>query len=241
MKFSQVLAFGDSTTAGCELIPGSEDWEASKKLSFPNKLADLLGLPCVNYAWPGGSNDRSLRLLPEALLKYPNSLVLFTYTSFDRNELFTLDPTFPQIRSEGYTGLGACWTIVDTNKQHQQLNRLYLENFCVDTAKYNRYREYNMLLTVQLLCQAYASNFLQIFLYNRTIMPPDFQQEVFNKIDTKHIYQFDYAQSVSWQENNVGYGSLNNWAANKGYKFCPGGHIGQEAHDQFTIELYNKI
>ena len=241
MIYQQVLAFGDSTTAGCELIPGSEDWEATKELSFPNQLAKKLSIPCVNYAWPGGSNDRSLRLLPEALLQYPNSLVIFTYTSFDRTETFTLESDLPQVRKEGYTGLGACWSIVKTNTKHQQLNRLYLENFCTDASKHNRYREYNMMLTVQLLCKAYAANYFQIFLYNQTIDPPDFQQEVFEQLDSKHIFQFDHSQSISWRENNVGYGSLNNWAAKQGYKFCPGGHIGQQAHDQFTLELYNKL
>lgn len=241
MTYSKVLVFGDSTSAGCELIPGSEDWEETKQLSFGNQLANKLGIQCINYSWPGGSNDRSLRLLPSALLENPNSLVLFAYTSFDRSETFTLDPALPQVQSEGYTGLGACWTIVETNKQHQSLNKLYLQHFCEDARRHNRYKEYNTLLTVQLLCQTYAKNFFHIFLYNNLILPPDFQEPVFNAIDKKHVYQFDHAQAISWQENNVGFGSLNNWASANRYPFCPGGHIGQVAHDQFATELYNKL
>ena len=40
MRYNYVLAFGDSTTAGCELIKDSEDWDATKLLSFPNQLAN---------------------------------------------------------------------------------------------------------------------------------------------------------------------------------------------------------
>jgi len=242
MTYSQVLAFGDSTTAGCELIPQSFDWAETKKLSFPNQLADKLNIPCVNLAWPGGSNDRSLRLLPEALLKYPNSLVLFTYTTFDRAEMFTTDSSMPQVIEESYTGLGINWDSVTTGESHQRVNTLYLKEFYTDTHKYNRYKSYNMLLSVDLLCQRYASNYLQIFLYDRLIDPPDYQPEVFNAVDKDHIYQFEFANvKATWKTNNQNFGSLRHWAKQKGYQFCPGGHIGQEAHDNFAIELYNKV
>lgn len=242
MTYNYVLAFGDSTTAGCELILNSEDWEQTKLLSFPNQLANKLGIPCINYAWPGGSNDRSLRLLPEALLTYPNSLVLFTYTSFDRTEFFTLDNSLPQVKNEGYAGLGICWNHIATSKHHQDLNNLYFNKFFQIPDNHNRYKMYNTLLMVQVLCQLYAKNFFQIFLYNNTILPPDYQQEIYNKIDKGKIYQFDFANdNANWKSNNQGFGSLQHWAIEKKYPFCPGGHIGQVAHDNFALELYNKV
>lgn len=244
MKYQQVLAFGDSTTCGCDLLPGCVDWEQTKPLSFANKLADQLGVPCVNFGWTGGSNDRSLRLLPEALLKYPNSLVLFTYTAFARTEFFTLDATLPQVQSEGYSALGINWRNSGTNHRHQQLNELYLKEFYESPDDHNRYKAYNMLLTVQTLCEQYAQDYLQIFLYNNLLQAPDFQTEVYNAIDKDHIYQFDYAQeNIKWTANNVGFGSLEHWAKQRKYPFCMGGygHIGQEAHDNFALELYNKL
>ena len=240
MRYNYVLAFGDSTTAGCELIKDSEDWDATKLLSFPNQLANKLDIPCINYAWPGGSNDRSLRLLSEALLTYPNSLVLFTYTDFDRTEFFTLDKSLPQVKKEGYAGLGINWNSVPTVSKHQELNKLYFKYFFEDSSSYNRYKSYNTLLMVELLCKKYSSNFLQIFLYNKLFLPPDYQKEVYNAIDKKHIYQFDFSNdNISWKDNNNGFGSLANWARNKRYPFCPGGHIGQQAHNNFALELYN--
>lgn len=240
MSYASVLAFGDSTTAGCELLD-TVDWEETKKLSFPNQLAGMLGVPCYNYAWPGGSNDRSLRLLPEALLMHPNSLVLFTYTSFDRSEFFTEDPELPQ-SPDGYSGLGGCWLKVKSINKHQKLNTAYLRDFYTDTDPYNRYKAYNMMLGVQLLCKQYASNFVQIFLYNRLLLPPVYQDLIFKELDPAHIHQFDFSQKgIEWEYNNEGYGSLNHWANMKGYSFCPGGHIGQDAHNNFAKRLYNKL
>lgn len=99
MKFDSVLVFGDSTAAGAELLLDGEPWSTSamKSRSFGNQLAQHLGVPCYNYALAGGSNARSLRLLPEALLLHPNSLVLFCYTYiYARAEFFCEDYSIPE-------------------------------------------------------------------------------------------------------------------------------------------------
>jgi hypothetical protein len=241
MKYRSVISFGDSTTAGCELIPNSVDWAATRKLSFPNKLADKLNIPCYNYAWPGGSNDRSLRLLPEILLEHPDSLVLFTYTFFDRTEFFI--PNFKENnrypdKNDQYLPVGINWLQVDTASRHKNLNILYLKNFHHSRLGFNNYKEYNMLLTVQLFCEKYSLNYLQIFLYPELISPPDFQSKSFDTIDKTHIYKFDTANDFSWETNNAGFGNLQQWAHWHGYNFCPGGHIGQDAHNNFANNLY---
>ena len=102
----------------------------------------------------------SLRLLPEALLKHPDSLVLFTYTSFDRTEFFTLDQSVPQVKSEGYMPVGINWTIVDSGEQHRYLNSLYLKECYNSTEKDNRYRIYNTILTVELLCKKFSKEII---------------------------------------------------------------------------------
>jgi len=244
MNFESIIAFGDSTTAGCELINGSVNWEETKKLSFPNTLAKKYSVPCFNYSMPGGSNDRSLRLLPEKLLEHPRSLVLFCYTSFDRSEFFlpkeygdSIDPDF----GDQYTPVGINWSSVKTNKAHQYINTLYLRNLFASRSGYNNYKEYNSLLTVQLFCEKFASYYLQIFLYPNLISPPDFQLSVYNTIQKNNIFQFDTANDFSWKTNNQGFGNLNDWAHWHNFKFCPGGHIGQEAHDNFALSMYNYL
>lgn len=244
MNFESIIAFGDSTTAGCELILDSVDWKETKKLSFPNLLADKYGIPCFNYAWPGGSNDRSIRLLPEKLIQHPNSLVLFCYTSFDRSEFFL--PKFkhkwnnPDYNDQ-YAPLGSNWLMVNTDIDHYELNSLYLKKFYNSRIGFNNYKEYNYLLTVQLFCEKYAKSFIQIFLYPNLIHPPDFQPEVFDAIDKNQIFTFDTAHDFSWQSNNQGFGNLQDWAKWHEYEFCPGGHIGKDAHIKFAHTLYNYI
>jgi hypothetical protein len=239
-KYDFVLSFGDSTVAGCELITDCVDSDTTKPLSFSNQLANKLNIPCVNYGWTGGSNDRSLRLLPEALLTYPNSLVLFNYTYPDRTEFFTLNAEFPQVKSEGYTGVGIHWQ--SSNKQHQQLNEIYLKEFYEITDNHNRYKFYNTMITVEALCQKYARDFLHVFLYPELLLPPDYQQILYDAIDKSKIYKFDSAQiDNNWQKNNQGYGSLEYWAKMNGDPFAPGRHITQPSHDKFATELYGKF
>jgi len=244
-KYEFVLSFGDSTVAGCELIKDCTDWELTKPLSFSNHLANKLNIPCVNYGWTGGSNDRSLRLLPEALLTYPNSLVLFNYTYPDRTEFFTLNTDFPQVKNESYAGFGGPWhssTWQSNNKEHQRLNMIYLTEFYENTDNYNRYKFYNAMITVEALCQKYAKNFLHIFLYPELFLPPDYQKILYDAIDNDKIYKFDSAQiDNDWQKNNQGYGSLEYWAKMNGDPVLPGRHINQHSHDKFATELYNKF
>jgi hypothetical protein len=241
VRFDSVLAFGDSTTAGCELIEGSENWDETKKLSFPNTLANKLNVPCYNYAWPGGSNDRSLRLLPEVLLDHPNSLVLFTYTSFDRTEFFTLDKRFPQ-DDTGYVGVGQCWSMLDTIPEHKHLNKTFLSEFFVIPDNHNRYKIYNSMMIVDLICKQYAKDYKHIFLYDSLFLPPDYQEKTYMSLDKEKIFKFDFANDdISWKRNNQGYGSLSHWAKLSNLSFCPKGHIGKDAHDKFAQELYNSL
>jgi hypothetical protein len=103
--YKSILAFGDSFFAGCELL---ENWEHNhefvsihqadqytKKLAFPQLLANKLDIPCYNYAMSGGSNARSMRNLFQAIQEHQStisdSLILFGYTSTDRYEFYDHD------------------------------------------------------------------------------------------------------------------------------------------------------
>tara|TARA_B110000977_G_C11077048_1_gene491605 strand:- start:1850 stop:2521 length:672 start_codon:yes stop_codon:yes gene_type:complete len=121
-QYKTVLAFGDSHTAGCELasvntleeyLQGTVTLEQAddpgKKLAYPQKLADLLGIPCENYALTGGSNERSLRKLIENI--QDNCIVLFGYTSPDRREFFYPDEgLFLGRDNDNYIQTGVQWT-----------------------------------------------------------------------------------------------------------------------------------
>ncbi|CAB4133679.1 hypothetical protein UFOVP257_401 [uncultured Caudovirales phage] len=267
MKYDYVLSFGDSTVAGTELIfqqtptflkerllplkhnldirkdaDIQEDQLKEKELSFSNTLAKKFGIPCINFAIPAGSNDRNLRLLPEALLKYPNSLVLFNYSYADRSELFMPDsPAFFHTDSDDYIQLtpsfinGPSFDI--GSKKYQELIKTWITDFYNIPDNYNRFKTYNMLLTVELLCKHYAKNFTQIFLYDRILLEPNFQKETYSTIDKNYIFKFDIPDIPSLQNKN--FGSLQRWAETNKYPTCAGGHIGQKAHDEFANLLYD--
>jgi hypothetical protein len=239
--YKQVLCFGDSISSGMDLLQ-TTNWDETKKLSYPQLLADILGIPCVNASEPGYSNDRSMRLLPELLLKYPKSLVLFNYTNIDRTEFFTKDPDLPQLPIESYVPIGVNFIGNEANNKHMVLNNLYYKHFYEDTYNHNNYRVYNMLFIVQTLCEKYAEDYIQIFIFDKTMADPIYQEEIYNQIDKNHIYKFDFAtENIKATDNNCGFGSLLHWNKSKNYPIGKTGHIMHNAHQEFAIMLSEKI
>lgn len=133
MRYSQVLAFGCSHVAGCELAAyRRQSWpdydSECKPQSFSNLLADRMGLPCHNWAMSGGSNDRSLRILCRELALNPKpSLIVFGYTYTDRRECWWPDPgTWPARDSDLFLQLGSQW--LDMPEANSEANRAYIQH-----------------------------------------------------------------------------------------------------------------
>jgi hypothetical protein len=169
--FESVLAFGDSHIAGCELdntyslddylsgrITIEQADEAGKNLSFPKIIAEHLNVPCYNYAMSGGSNTRSLRLLIKAVQTYPNSLVLFAYTSTDRSEIY-----YPYgglgCDSDNFLQLGVQWNgVFDSLINDNYIKNLHPRNnldelmFCVDN-----------------ICSGYSTSYIHLPLFQEKI------------------------------------------------------------------------
>ena len=228
MKIKSVLALGDSFVAGAELL-GTTSTEA-KHLAFPALLGSALKVPVFNYGWSGGSNQRSIRLLPEKLLQHPNSLVLFFYTEHNRAEYFRPDlPSTLPTDETGYSPIGIPWSHHCIDARTRDLNKLYYKNFYHDTSCYNNYREYNMLLTVQIFCERYASNYLHIFGFPGSLhQKVSGQQCVLDQIDCSKILKFP---SNTWSDEgwNYGFGNLIEWVKDK--KFPVGStHMLHEGH-----------
>ena len=172
-KIKSVLAFGDSTPAGCELagpleqfrtrayLTGKktiEELDAPGKLkTFPQKVADYLNVPCYNYAMSGGSNDRSLRLLVKAVQEHPDSLVLFSWGRPDLTELYCAEggigcdkDNFFQAGTDNFDSeLNKKWVDI-----YQYYNHLDEQSFCVDA-----------------ICKLHSADFLQIPLYLKRTQP----------------------------------------------------------------------
>lgn len=228
MKIQSILALGDSFVTGAELL-GPTSTEA-KHLAFPNLLGNSLKVPVFNYGWAGGSNQRSLRLLPEKLLQHPHSLVLFFHTEHSRTEYFRPDlpQTLPQDET-GYSPIGTPWSHPCIDATTRKINDLYYKEFYHDTSRYNNYREYNMLLTVQVLCERYASDYLHIFGFPGSVhQKVSNQQCVLDQIDCSKILKFP---SNTWSDEgwNYGFGNLIEWVQKE--KFPVGlTHMLHEGH-----------
>lgn len=235
MKYKQILAFGDSVVFGDELTE-KFDPEQQNQLAFPGVLGQLLDIPVINCAMIGGSNNRSLRLLPEMLLTYPDSLIIFCYTSFDRSEFYlpTADKDIPNDRF--YVPLGANFSYVDVGSSHRLYNDLYLKYFCHDSSQKFAWRELNALLQVQLFCERYAQDYRQIFLYSDMIpQHHDNQRCILNQINLEKIIKFgDFT-------DNLEKGSVYSWLKSKHTKFLPGGHPDAAAHQNIAQHIWNSL
>jgi len=233
--YKQILVFGDSVVFGDELTD-HYDPPTQNSLAFPGVLGQALDIPVINCAMIGGSNVRSLRLLPEMLLSYPDSLVLFCYTSFDRSEFYlpTAGRDIPNDRF--HVPLGINFSHVDVGQEHRTYNDVYLKYFCHPVHEKFNWREYNALFTVQTFCDQYAIDYRHIFLYNDMIYQHNSEQRiVLENINKEKIVKFGNF------EDNLGKGSVYGWLQQQQAGFCPGGHPDQRSHELIAKHIQQQL
>lgn len=214
--FQSVLAFGDSHVAGCELSNqySLEDYTSGritieeadtygKELSFPNIVAKELKIPCFNYAMTGGSNERSLRKLIDAVQQNPNSLVLFGYTCTDRTEFYYPDiGNYLGRDSENFLQVGMQWSgKIENDKLKNPINDVYVNKIL---RPYNNLSQ--LMFLVDNICTGWAADFIHL---------PLFPEQLPN---VKNLFDFE------------GKGNYLNWCKSKGFVQLPFYHYGQDAH-----------
>lgn len=218
-KFQSVLSFGDSHVAGCELTNGPEFEQylsgqitleqadaVNKPLAFPNIVAKSLGIPSYNYSISGGSNQRSIRQLIEAVQMHPNSLILFGYTSSDRNEFYYPDPGKHLGKDHtDYLQVGMQWygdiAKVSKGKLEHPINDLFVEQILrpVDNLK-------DIYFLVDVISTMYA-------------------------FDVKHLMLFPSTTTFEDQFDFEGHSSYVEWCENIKFSKGPYLHYGQDAHN----------
>lgn len=255
-KFQQVLAFGGSHTAGFKLF--SHNWtdvnngvvsltevdHEGKRLAYPQHLADKLGIPCINYAMTGGSNDRFFRQLPEALIDHPNSLVLVGWTGVDRSEFFYPDTgKYISRDSDNYLQVGIAW-LEETSwwvrlgqwmdKTYHPLNNIFIKKFFRSAEKFNNYKIFNSMLYVDLLCKKYSSDYRHIFHMDDIISDNPFQEKIWQEIDKDKILKFPGSENRS-------FGSYNTFHRQQKSRVVDQGHYDLEAHKKLAEYIYNDL
>jgi hypothetical protein len=256
-NFSQLLAFGDSHTAGHLTTSVDLDslWTGAKKLeeydnkskefAFPNILSKRYNISSTNYAMSGGSTDRSIRLLPQALANNPNSLVLFSFNNIDRSEIFYPNETkCPANDSTNYLQVGINWVAKQTaslklfhflnKKTEHPLNDLFLRKFSYSTAGLNNYKIFNSILYVEALCKLHAADFRYFFIGKDIITDTHLQSELWDLVDNTKIIKLP-------GDSNQGYGSYIDFHTLNNSIGVGQGHYNKQAHIDFANYLYDNM
>ena len=256
-KFSQLLAFGDSHTAGHLTLPvdldaiwtGTKSLESydteSKEFAFPNILANRYNIKCTDYAMSGGSTDRSIRLLPQALAKNPNSVVLFSFNDMARTEIFYPEETkCPAKDPTGFLQVGINWVAKQTlslrlfhflnRRTEHPLNDLFLKKFSYPTVGNNNYKIFNSMLYVESLCKLHSVDFRYFFIGNEVITNTHLQSEIWSLIDKTKIIKLP-------GDSNQGYGSYIGFHTENNSVGVGQGHYDKQAHIDFANYLYDNM
>lgn len=255
-KFSQILAFGASHVAGYQLLPVDykklqygavsldEIDDQTKTLAFPQQLANLLDIPCINYARTGASEDRSLRLLPEALIQYPNSLVIFAWNTIHRAEFFYPDNgKFLSRDKQGYLQVGLQWNDSDSwwsrlgsylEKTNNPLNNIFLKKFFRPTDGINNYKLFNNMLYFETMCKQYAADYRHFFISNDIVVDAHLQTILWDSLDKSKLIKFGI-------DSNLGYGSYVSYHDQKKSIKLDQGHYNLEAHKHTARYIYETL
>lgn len=237
MDIRSIIALGDSHTAGCELgadmflkdyIEGKISLEdidrQTKHLAYPQYVADQLGVPCYNLSMSSGSNQRSFRLLPQALLDHPDSLVLFGYTDKNRTEFYYPDPgLFIGRDNSNYIQSGIQWyeknngiiSLARKTGMTHPFNEFFVENILRCSGE-----DHSSVLNMMFYLQQACKNILHIFFFDNLY---DNLHPLNQLLDVNNILNFSGT-------SNSGYGQYQEWASNQGFNKLPAGHYDIRAH-----------
>ena len=224
---------GEKTRQPVASMPGVERLSIDEAVKACAHAA-ALGIPCFNYAMSGGSNDRSIRLLSEALLDHPNSLVLFCYTSPERGEFYYPDKgNFLGRDENNYLQVGIQWygqinkVAVDEYNCVNPINDIFVEKILRINHTENS-RVYNMMQYVELTCEKYALDYRHILLYPNLITYT--KSKTWDSLDrTKILTLAGFT--------NEGYGCYFEWLDRHNFKKAPFDHFKEDAH----AAIANKI
>jgi hypothetical protein len=247
MKFDSILVFGDSHTAGWEVSPDSDKIykqyfdkkiplehqdEYTKEYVFSSVLGKMCNVPVYNFSVCSGSNDRSLRLLPRKLMEYPNSLVIFGYTSPDRTEFYYPEPDWYQFRDKDlYAQVKIEYPDFNNKITQSTLNSLYTKEFLFVDNKDDT-KIVNQIFYVDNVCKKYAYNVIHVLISEQLLTGKN--KDIFNEVSS-NIFPFNSTQ------DNLGYGSYFTHYLSKKFSLGKWKHFGKDAHQDFAEILFKYI
>jgi len=160
-----IYAYGCSHSSGMELL-GSElflDYlqgridledmdDLTRPMSWPNRLAEFMGVVCCNRAMSGGSNTRTIRKIQQDLPTYTrDTVIIVAYTEPQRTEFYYPDQGLWLARDrDNYIQVGVQWygSMLKSVRRRHPINDYYVEQMLrVDDTTLDRQREIVRSLT----------------------------------------------------------------------------------------------
>jgi hypothetical protein len=221
-NFDNILVFGDSHLAGMDLFGHNED-NVTRKLTWPALVGKHFNVPVKNFSLSGGSNDRSMRILPETLLQFSNSFVIYGLTTWDRSEVFD--------KNIMYTHVGYCNINHYKGKPQQKINDFYIDNIVenrIKEMKENNYRILNHLIYAQTFLKTYAKDYI-IF----RGVPSSFE---LNKTKNQKIIleNIDKSKFLNFKSGTHQFSNWIDWCKYNNFPLSENGHYTEKAHEEFA-------
>jgi hypothetical protein len=247
--FDCVIALGASHIAGFGILNyvndglkymqgkiSLEDMDArTKPAAYPALVANHFDIPCYNYGLSGGSNDRSLRLLPQLLMQHKNSLVLFSWTSVDRSEFYIPEEgRFIGRDTDNYLQVGiqfSDWkkgehpSVLknDFDKMDTKINNFYLNN--IVHIDHTNTRICNQIFYAEQVCKNFSKDFRHIYdcqIFENNSIPAIYE----NNLELAKVINFNLDNK---QIVNLHKGSYENFCKSH-FEEVYHGHYGATAH-----------
>jgi hypothetical protein len=226
--FDFILVYGDSHLAGMDLYGYTND-NITKKLTWPALVGKHFNVPVKNFSLSGGSNDRSMRILTETLLQFPNSLVIYGLTSWDRGEIFD--------KKILYTHVGYCNIDYYKGKPEQKINDFYIDKILenrIFEMKNNNYRILNHVIYVQTFLKTYAKDYI---LFKAFPYVFDFQEVKHQKIILKNI---DKSKFLNFKSGTQQFSNWVEWCEYNNFPLGKNNHYTEQAHEEFAKIFINE-
>jgi hypothetical protein len=155
---------------GCSHVAGSESLH-----SFVDYIGNWSGIPVINVAAPGGSNDRILRTTIDACLQYDVAYVIAGWSTHERMEIVYNNN----------------WELFGLNRRSddKKLQKLYdyMTLYCCNWAEQGIERTLTSQLSLQ--CFLKSQNIDYLFFNSWNCWPKNYQSSKMDIIDLDNYYE----------------------------------------------------
>jgi|694.fasta_scaffold56004_5 hypothetical protein len=232
-------------------LPVHERWEKLTQLSWPNILAQRLGVPCQNDALGAASNQRMVRTTIDFLQNYkgdPSKLfIVLGWTTVDRNEIF--------LQEEDKSG----WILFNSTQPVSSPGAHWLHGFSDKFFKRVDSWQKDYLIYIYSSYERYHEFFKELYLMKNLMENLGVKWVFFNTLRWRNFSffwtrtpQFDPEKEFEKQIQNLRCPNMLNfdndknnvmelWCKNENVPMAADHHTMVEGHQRWADHLYDTI